>query len=417
MYKLKIGIFGAGRGIDLAQNFLLLGCEIVSLCDNREARLREGAAKLPDTVKLFSDFDAFLDSGVEAVVLANCFHEHTPYAIRCLERNIHVFSECISNGTMAEGVQLYDAAKKSKAVYMLAENYPQMIFNREMKRICDGGSLGKIMYAEGEYNHPTDHFDDNFNRVYRYYPEHWRNYTPTTYYITHSLGPIMWATGATPKQVSALSIFAPPPPDVPTGKQVGDTTSILTMLNDDGSVFRVTGCGDFGGHHNAYRICGAKGQIENIRGMGNKIMLRYNAWEKPEDKDEVNMYDPAWNDPDIDMIEKSGGHGGSDYLTCRTFLNCIKEGKQPEHPFDVKSAIVMSSCAILGHRSALESGKPYAIPDFDLEEDRRLYENDHLSPFFGKDGSAPTLPSCATHPDYKCSELQMKLYKQVLGLE
>ena len=56
--------------------------------------------------------------------------------------------------------------------------------------------------------------------------------------------------------------------------------------NDDGSVFRFTGCAAFGGHHNAYRVCGTKGQIENLRGMGGKVMLRYNKWEKPDDMGE-----------------------------------------------------------------------------------------------------------------------------------
>ena len=60
---------------------------------------------------------------------------------------------------MAEGVKLLQEHKNSKSIYMLAENYPQMIFNREIKRVCDGGSLGKLIYAEGEYNHPTSAYD------------------------------------------------------------------------------------------------------------------------------------------------------------------------------------------------------------------------------------------------------------------
>ena len=51
--------------------------------------------------------------GMEAVFLCNFFHDHAPFAIKALERNIHVLSECTSNGTMAEGVALVRAAKKS----------------------------------------------------------------------------------------------------------------------------------------------------------------------------------------------------------------------------------------------------------------------------------------------------------------
>ena len=99
----------------------------------------------------------------------------------------------------------------------------------------------------------------------------------------------MWATKATPKIVTAFAIYAPYEGDVPCAKQTGDRTSIITTLNDDGSVFRVTGCANFGGHHNSYRVCGTEGQIENLRGMDNKIMLHYNAWSKPVGAQEYNL--------------------------------------------------------------------------------------------------------------------------------
>ena len=209
MAKIKIGIFGAGRGVDIAQNLMLLDCEIVALCDFNEKRRNEGLRNLGMAVATFENFDDFIEQEMDAVVLANYFHEHTPYAIKCFEKGIHVFSECISNGTMAEGVELIRAFEKSNSIYMLAENYPQMIFNREMKRVCDGGSLGKILYAEGEYNHPVQPDDHEFNKAAVYFTEHWRNFLPRSYYLTHSLAPLMWSTGATPKRVCAMPVYAP----------------------------------------------------------------------------------------------------------------------------------------------------------------------------------------------------------------
>ena len=415
MKKIKIGIFGVGRGMDLAKDFMLLGADIVAICDFNEERLEEATKKVGKDTAVYSDFDSFIEHDLDAVVLANYFHEHAPFAIKCFEKGIHVFSECISNGTMAEGIELLKAFEKSNSIYMLAENYPQMIFNREMKRVCDGGTLGKILYAEGEYNHPGDPNDVKFKKTYNYFPEHWRNFLPGSYYITHSLGPVMWATGATPKKVTSFAAFAPIEGDTPTASFSGDRVSIVTTQNDDGSIFRITGCAAFGGHHNAYRICGTEGQIENLRGMGNKVMLRYNGWSKPEGMDDVNLYEPKWNDPDEEIF-KTSGHGGGDYLTARVFLDCIKKGKQPEHPFDIYSAINMSSVAILAHRSMLEGGKPYNIPDFTKEEDCKLYENDRLSPFYGADGSDPVIP-CCSHTDFKPTEKQIENYKKVLGLK
>jgi len=411
---LKVGVFGVGRGISLAQSFLLLDCEIVALCDDRKDRMEKAAATLGKDVAIYEDFDAFLEHDMDAVILANFFHQHAPYAIKCFEKNLHVYSECISNGTMAEGVALIRAFEKSNSIYLLAENYPQMLVNREMKRICDGGTLGKILYAEGEYNHPGDPNDIEFKKTYTYFPDHWRNFLPRTYYITHSLGPVMRSTGATPKRVTAFAAFAPNTGDIPTASHVGDRVAVVMTQNDDGSIFRVTGCAGFGAHHNAYRICGTEGQVENLRGMGNKIMLRYNSWSKPEDAEVTNLYTPNWNDKDEDLILKSG-HGGGDYLTARMFVECIKNGTQPEHPFHIHSAVNMSSVAILSHRSMLEGGTPYDIPDFHCEADRVKYENDWLSPFATEKSSTPTLP-CCSHPDFKPTENQVALYKEAMGI-
>ena len=412
MKNLKIGVFGTGRGYSIAKDFMMLNCEIVALCDFNKERLQKAASQMDDSVALYDDFYKFIEHDMDAVIVANYFHEHTPYVIECFKRNIHVYCECISNGTMAEGVELAKAYKDTKSIFFLAENYPQMIFNREMKRVCDSGTLGKIIYAEGEYNHPGDPMNIEFKKEYNYFPEHWRNYVARTYYITHSLGPVMRITGATPKKVTAFAAFSPIEGDVPSATNVGDRAAIITTQNDDGSIFRVTGCAAFGGHHNAYRICGTEGQIENLRGMGDKVMLRLNAWSKPEGANEVTCYDPECNDKDKAIISKSG-HGGGDYITARMFVECVKENKQPEFPFDLHSAIAMSSVAILGHRSMLEGGMPYDIPDFTNEEDCKKYENDRLSPFVMTDGTKPTIP-CCSHTDFKPTEKQLELFKKMV---
>ncbi len=415
MKKIRIGVFGAGsRGGTLSQAFMLQkNCEIVAVCEleSRKAAL-EKYLKIVGDVAVYHDFDEFVKHDMDAVILANFFHEHAPYAIKCFEHGLHVFSECISNGTMAEGVELVRAFEKSNSIYMLAENYPQMLFNREMKRVVDGGTLGKILYAEGEYNHPGNPFSFDFKKEYTYFDEHWRNYLPRTYYITHSLGPVMRATGATPKKVSAHACFAPIPGDAPSSSFVGDRAAIIMTQNDDGSVFRVTGCAGFGAHGNSYRVCGTKGQIENLRGMGEQVMLRYNEWEIPEGMQAINLYTPDWNDRDEEIIKKSG-HGGGDYLTARYFLEHVANGVQPEHPFDVYSAVTMSSVAILGHRSVLNGGKPYDIPDFRCEEDRKSYEDDRETPFYNLNGGKPTIP-CCSHTDFRPTDEQMAWNRKLI---
>ncbi len=412
MKKIRIGIFGAGRGMQLYHSLIMAGAEVVAVCDFHERRLADAKARLDKGVAFYENFDSFIEHPMDGVILANFFNEHAPYAIKCMEKGIHILSECISNGTMAEGVALVRAAKKSESIYMLAENYPFMIFNREIKRVCRSGALGKVLFAEGEYNHPGDPLDIEFKKEYVYYPEHWRNRLPRTYYITHSLGPLMSATGATPKRISAFAAFAPIEGAVPTASFSGDRAAVVMTQNDDGSIFRVTGCAAFGCHENSYRVAGTRGQIENLRGMGNKVMLLLNEWELKEGESIVKCYEPTWGDKDEELIKKSG-HGGSDYLTVRTFIECIKEKRQPQFPFDLHSAVTMSSVAILAHRSMLEGGVPYDIPDFNREEDCKAYECDTDTPFVGTKGEEPTLP-CCSRTDFKPTDEQLRLYREMV---
>ena len=415
MKTVKFGIFGLGRGSSFYQSILANNGDVVAVCDRDVAKLEEAKKHLGKDVATYTDFDAFIEhKGLEAVFLCNFFHQHAPFAIKALERNIHVLSECTANGTMAEGVALVRAAEKSNAIYALAENYPYMKFNQEMKRVVAGGSLGKVLFAEGEYNHPVDPADCKYIKELRPYARHWRNFLPRTYYVTHSLAPLMYITGATPVRITAMPVYAPFEREGLMGLAVGDRAAIITCLNDDDSVFRVTGCAAFGAHENSYRICGVNGQIENLRGGEGRVMLRYNKWSIPEGAERKSCYMPEWNDKDRELIEQTG-HGGGDFFVIREFFRCIRENQKPV--FDVYAATAMSSVGILAHRSLLERGMPYDIPDFRREEDRIKYENDHLSPFWGANGEEPTLCASSHAEDHPSAEKMAAYDKHMEELE
>ncbi|MBQ7826803.1 MAG: Gfo/Idh/MocA family oxidoreductase [Clostridia bacterium] len=415
MKTIKFGIFGLGRGSAFLNDVLSNDGELVAVCERNQTRL-DDLKQYPafkDTA-FYTDFDEFINhKGMDAVFLANCFHEHTPFAIKALETGLHVLSECTSNSTMAEGVALVRAVEKSGKIYMIAENYPFMKFNQEMRRIFRSGRMGKALYCEGEYNHPIDFNDTVTHKWLRPYPEHWRNFLPRTYYITHALAPLMYITGAFPKRVTALPVFAPLDEFDYCGSSVGDRAAIITTLNDDDSVFRVTGCAAFGGHESSYRICGTKGQMENLRDGSDKLSVYYNDWEIPEGEEERQVYVPDFPE-DVRMLAEKAGHGGGDFFVIREFFNAIRQGKQPE--FDVYFATAMASTAILAHRSLMEFGVPYDIPDFRNENDRARYENDTATPFLGPNGSAPTIP-CCSHPDYKPDPEKYKRYLELVEKE
>ena len=108
----------------------------------------------------------------------------------------------------------------------------------------------------------------------------------------------------------------------------------------------------------------------------------------------LTLYVPEWPEENRELII-AAGHGGGDFIVIREIFRAIRENKKPE--FDEYFATTLASVAILGHRSLLEGGTAYDIPDFHNEEDRVKFENDTLSPFYHSDGRTPSIrPSNST---------------------
>ena len=123
---------------------------------------------------------------MDAVILANYFHEHAPFAIKALEAGKHVMSECAACNTLAEGVELCRAVEQIGQIYMLAENYPYTAFNQEMAPALPGGRDRRSPLRRGRVQPP----DVASSRAPGISPglRHWRNNLPATYYCTHAHG-------------------------------------------------------------------------------------------------------------------------------------------------------------------------------------------------------------------------------------
>ena len=232
---IRVGIIGVGRGQSFAEAATeRVGMELVALCDTWEEQLREVGQRYGVTA--YTDYGAFLEHDMDAVILANYFHEHAPFAIKALEAGKHVMSETAANATLAEGVALCRAVERSDRIYMFAENYPFTRFNMEMRRLYHAGEIGRVTYAEGEYNHPIA--PEGMNRLSPGL-NHWRNWLPSTYYCTHALAPLMVATDTMPVSVNALSIVAPEVSDLLP--RHNDPGAVILCRMDNGAVFRLFG--------------------------------------------------------------------------------------------------------------------------------------------------------------------------------
>jgi len=369
---IRVGVLGADRGRSLAHNAKLSGMELVAVCDNFPARLEKAVKDMG--VVGYADFDEFLKHDMDAVIIANCFHQHAPFAMKAMRAGLHVLSETACNNTFREGVELYRTAKECDVVYMLAENYCYTRFNQEMKKLYEAGEIGEILYAEGEYNHPMDTSDH-----FRYTPgvRHWRNQGCPGYYITHAISPLMYITGTVPREVSGSRL---------PGKKPGTKGGYVALVRmSNGAIFRLFA--GVAGHSCAYELHGSCGAMESVHGHGyfgpQTLRVWHEPWDLKEGQVEEKVYLPNW--PGSRELANAAGHGGGDFFVEVKFAEAIREGKQPD--LDAYHGIMASNVGILIWRSIHQNGKFLRVPDLLDEKDCEEMLEDNWTPYDGVENS------------------------------
>lgn len=369
--KIKIGIIGVGRGMSFVKTALTCDMQLVALCDRWETKLQPFREKLGVTT--YSDYDAFLEHEMDAVVLANNFHQHAPFAVKALEAGFHVLSETAACGTLAEGVALARAVEKSGKIYMFGENYQYSAINQEMKYLYDEGFVGKFRYGEGEYVHPGN----AWTGIWRVpYFDHWRAWIPSTYYCTHSMGPMMYITSTRPVKVNGFVV----PRDLEEQRNSvsigrGDHAGMIVCRMDNQALVKLLQGGGLGAHHGNVSIFGSKGLMEHSNESG-RLLLHKEPWNTPDDKMLFNAYIPEFRQ--YKELASQTGHGGGDFFVDYLFAQAIRNNKPPF--MDVYRGIDMSIVGIQAYRSALQEGAPMDVPDFRDETVRQKYENDDWTP-------------------------------------
>ena len=384
--KIKVGVVGAARGkaFGVAAG-AKLEMELVALCDTWQRRLEQVGEQLD--VATYADFDEFLQHDMDAVILANYFHEHTRLAVKALKAGKHVMSETTACFTPAEGVALVEAVEKSGKIYMLAENYPYMVFNQEMRRIFRTGKIGTFMYGEGEYVHPesADFWNSISNGI-----DHWRNWIPATYYCTHSLGPIMYITDTRPVKVNGLVM--PHCDDDPVTQRCprrNDDASMIALRMNNGAVVKLLQMWRRG-ESVWTRIHGSRGQMENLRhGNTQKVRIRREQYHQRRTGPVDQTYLPEF--PKHHQEAMKATHGGGDFFMNYHFAEAIRKNTPPY--FDVYRGVAMSLVGILAYRSALNDSNALEIPDFRKKSVRRRYADDRWSPDPGQRKKGDPWPS------------------------
>lgn len=355
---IKFGVVGISRGGAYLKFFNDgIRARIAAICDLDPKKLSDVAADLSlsdDCV--FTDYEAFLNADIDAVVVSTPIPLHADMVTKALEAGKHVFSEVTMSNTLEGCQKIWEAAKKSKGIYMMAENYIYFGFIQEWKKYQQLGYLGNIHYAEGEYIHNIRHLLQD-----RESGEHfWRTYRPPIHYCTHCLGPIMYLIGDNDyivKATAAGSKNTMVPEDWPStidmqvaifetkkGRGIKICRSQVTPRPEPHTVY--------------YSVYGTKGFIENTRHGKDVVGNRY---FEGIDKETVpiNCYENDILAPDF----AKNSHGTSDYLIAQEFLSCVEENRKPFLNEDMAWELTLPG--IIAQEAAVQGNVWLDVPHFD----------------------------------------------------
>lgn len=368
--KLNLGIVGAcGRGASFKSACDALGnVSVHAVCDINEKNLSAARERL-GAREQYTDYETMLEkSELNAVIIGTPMHFHVPQAIAALERNMHVLSEVTAGVSIEECKELVLACKKSKGVYMMAENYTYMKPNQIIKELVRQGLFGTPYYAEGEYLHELKHMNEHLTPWRR----RWQTGIDGITYGTHSLGPILqWMPGDRVKRVCCEGTGVRHMDG--TGKPYCQASSTMLCKTEKEALIkiRVDLLSDRPHAMTNYQLQGTDGCYESSRGdsrnMG-KIWLR---------KLSKNI---AWTDLDAfqtvaelaekympSMWRKSGeaaskaGHGGGDYFEILDFVDAIEGKRAPV--IGIHEAMDMTLPGLVSQQSIVQDSAWLPVPD------------------------------------------------------
>lgn len=423
MAKLRFGILGGTRGMDMYHRVLYNHpyAQVSAICESYVPlmeKMKSNAESSGNGIQVFSDYDEFLDSGLDAVVIANYANDHAAYAIKALKRGINVFSEVLPTQTLHEAVELCDAVEESGKLYAYGENYCYLPSVLEMRRIFDSGVLGEPMHIEGTFINDCSF---TWHIITRGERNHWRNYVPSTFYCTHSIGPMMFASGR--RAVNVVGMETQRMPHMAAVGARSGSAAMEIMQLDNGAMGKSCNGNYRRSFASEYRFIAEHGTVENDPYNSNKLHL-FMATDTPAYDHKEVLPTNVWMDKlgnevyhatgrELADLERNDPFAFSDIYGINTFIQSILGNeKAREHMIDVYKALDMSLPGLLAYRSILDGSAPYKVPNMRIKEERELWRNDNKSTDASKSFGDDLLPSCRSGhievPDEVYAEMNQK---------
>lgn len=372
MKKIKVGVLGGYRGTSMI-NYCKIAdnADIVAICDNNKDVLNEQKKHCKDyNIAFYDNFKDFLCHETDAVVLANYANEHAPFAVAAMRAGKHVFSEVLPVQTMKEAVELIETAEETGMIYAYGENYCYMPATYEMKRLYKLNKIGEFEYGECEYIHNCEPIWADITYGNK---NHWRNNMYSTFYCTHSLGPLIHATSLRPVKVTGFESTMTER-KLRNGAKGGLFGIEIVTLENGGIIKSIHG--DLYKNSVWYSMYGSKGRMECPREDAeaehiSRIYVNCDDFSGEYKERPIENYKPV---REHDSKCNNFGHGGSDYYVMYNFIEKIL-GHDADI-IDVYEAMDMFLPGMFAYRSILNGGKSMDIPNLRNKSERNVYRND-----------------------------------------
>jgi predicted dehydrogenase len=344
---LRVGVVGLRRGLGFVRLLQAMdGVDLVGVADQDSARL-EQVCREHDVAQAFPDLEALLGAGLDCVVIATPLPLHVAHATAALAAGVHVLAEVPALGSIEECDALIAAVERSGRQYMLAENCCYWAVTDAARALHRRGDFGELFSLEAEYIHNIP----ELRRDAAGAPT-WRAALEPIVYCTHSLGPLLWISGAYPVEVTCYSSgshFDSVAPDL----------QVAILKLDSGGVVRIT-CSFANAHWTGHRftLFGTRASLDT--GWIGRDEPRFWTTAIPHLREPIRL--PLGTDvPGLPAAARLGGHGTAEWQMVTAFCQAIREGSRP--PIDVYDAVMYSLPGLLAAASA-RAGRPLPIPQY-----------------------------------------------------
>lgn len=384
--KVRIALIGcSGRGSSLLGNVLQIeGVEVPAVCDLVPERVDKGIKITKEAlgesypVHGYTDYKEMLEKeNIDGVVIATTWITHTPIAIDCMNKGIHVAMEVGGAASIEECWDIIRTHKKTGKMCMLLENCCYDRKEMAIFNMVKQGLFGELVHLEGGYRHDLrDEISLGRENIHgRLYNFMNRN---GELYPTHQLGPISKLLNinrgnrfVTLNSVASKSVGL----NVWLKEKMGEdydiadykfaqgdvTTTILKTAHGE-TVVLFHDCSLPRPYSRNFTVQGTKAIFQELSDDDSYIYFDSNGNHtfEPFSKYIEEYEHPLWK-----WYREAGvkaGHGGMDYLVLNAFVESVKNGTKP--PIDIYDTATWMAVTCLSEQSVAMGGQTVPFPDF-----------------------------------------------------